>query len=129
MSDLAWVLTVVGGLAAAFWALRWWNRDITGVLIGVLGIVGLCALVIVVAGCSVSPDYRPEMELGVHYEAHRRPGAFGSNPVGTVRMRQPIVPGRISLEYEHHSSVRDERDAGTADQVGVVFRIPLGRKP
>ena len=122
-------LAIMAGLSGVILGI-WNNKDTRGAVTWawVIALVGY--VLIHVSGCAVAPEYRPELQVGMHYqpqgEAHR---TFGHNPVGTIRLKQPVwpLPDRMWLEYEHHSSIPDYHDKAVTDQVGVMFSIPLGR--
>jgi hypothetical protein len=101
------------------------NKDTKGAIAGVLGLIILMALLFT-SGCAIRPEYRPILQAGLAYEVGSRP-VMGRDPVGVIRLYQPIVPGVLGCEYLHLSSVPDERDLNTVDQVGCLVTIPLGR--
>lgn len=128
MSTEKWTIIVFAVFALALALFKAWNKDTRGAfLIG--GLVVLFGLLFFVAGCSVRPEYRPWMEVGMAYDFQ---GTVGSDPACIVRLRQPIGFGPIKPEwllvgYVHHSSCRDQYDRNTIDQLEVTAKIPIGR--
>lgn len=106
----------------------WWNKDLRGAL-------ALIALILLVGwlliGCSVAPEYRPRLEAGFGYELDKSKPVVGRDPVGVARVRQPVYvhPSGFELfgEYLHLSSIPDEKDKNTVDQIELMFSIPLGK--
>lgn len=94
--------------------------------------IALAALAL--AGCSASP-YSPTLELGIgndlrDHQRVRFDSVTGeqrlmdvrSDPVGIVRIRQPLKPRgwwRLHAEYEHISSIPTMRD-GFEEPLDVV---------
>jgi hypothetical protein len=124
MSELQWAALAVGGMLGALIAIKAWNKDTKGATAIALGVL-LAGALFVVSGCSVTPAYRPWMEIGMAYDASH---TVGSDPACIVRIRQPLIPDRLFVGYEHHSSCRDQDDKNVIDQIEVMAKIPLGRK-
>lgn len=129
MTTFQWTLAVVAVFCAMFTGFRMWNKDTKGAMLLVLVVIALMALM-VVSGCTVSPERRPWLEAGFAYDTQH---TVGSDPACIVRLRQPvgfgpIQPDWLLLGYEHHSSCHDLYDRNTIDQVELVARIPLGRE-
>lgn len=123
-----WAIIVFATFALVLTAFKAWNKDTRGAYLIGGGIVLLC-LLFLVSGCSVQPEYRPWMEVGLGYDTQH---TMGSNPICIVRLRQPIhfgpIPeGWLFAGYEHISSCPDQYDRNTVDQVEIVAKIPLGR--
>lgn len=126
MSDLQWLIAVIALFLLATVTL-WWRarKDMFGAIGAGLIVIVIAALLLTVSGCTISPEYRPWMEAGI---AADRANTVGSDPACIVRVRQPVVPGRIVAGFTHHSSCGDQDDAGEINQWEVVAIIPLGRK-
>lgn len=106
--------------------LIWWrNTDSKGAILGVCALLLIAALLIV-SGCTINPDYRPIMQVGMASEIGPRQ-VVGNNPVGVVRLYQPVIPRVLGCEYMHLSSLPDQHDLATVDQIGCLITIPLGR--
>lgn len=126
MSNLQWTCIVVLSFVLA--TLLFWRRarkDMKGAILAALAVILAGALLIVVSGCTVSREYRPWLEAGVAWDREHN---VGSNPGCVVRVRQPIVPGRLVAGYEHHSSCGDQHDRNEINQFEVMAVIPLGRE-
>lgn len=124
MSNLQWTAAVFGVFLVAsltLWRKAW--KDMRGAMLIALAIVVLGALTLV-SGCAVSPEYRPWMEAGVAYD---RSHAVGEQPTCVVRIRQPLVSGKIVASVTHHSSCPMQNDAGEVNQLEVTAILPLGR--
>lgn len=124
MSEIHWTLYVLLAFAFVFTLMRAWNKDTRGALTLVLALIIAAFAVISVSGCTVTREYRPYMEVGMAYDF---PKTVGSNPACIVRVRQPVLPERVTVSYTHHSSCRDLYDRNTVDQIEVTATIPLGR--
>lgn len=107
----------------------WWNKDFKGALL----IVGLVIVVgFLLFGCAVPLEYRPRIEAGFGIELDRDKPVMGRDPVGVARVNQTIwrhEPTKFELfgEYLHLSSVPDNDDLNTVDQLNLMFRLPLGK--
>lgn len=124
MTELQWILLVFGAFGAVFTAFKWWQKDNRGALTVAAAVIIVAALFFVV-GCSISPERRPWMEAGMAYDTQH---TVGNDPACIVRIRAPVVPGRIIAGYTHHSSCPDLFDRNTVDQIEVMAIIPLGRR-
>ncbi len=131
MNNLQWTAAVVLAFAIIFTFFRLWDRDTKGAFLIVLALIGVAAGLLVVSGCTVSPERQPYLEVGFAYDFQH---TVGGNPACVVRARQPIhfgaiPPGALLLGVAHQSSCPDLRDRNTVDQIEVVAKIPLGRTP
>lgn len=112
-------------LAALGTVRSWWNKDTRGVLMGLVVAVVLFWLLLQLTGCTVSRAYQPTLELGMGVEVSDP--VVGRDPVGIIRFRQPLIPGRLHLGFQHLSSIPDYRDRTSVNQVELTVTLPLGR--
>jgi hypothetical protein len=129
MNPYKWALIVFIVFAIALCAFRAVNKDTRGAFTIGAGVV-LLGMLFIVAGCSVSPERRPWMEVGMGYEFA---GTVGEMPQCIVRIRQPVhfgpIPeGGLILGYEHLSSCPSQKDLATIDAIELIAVIPLGRR-
>lgn len=127
MNTLRWSLVVFGSFAILFSLFGMWNKDTKWAYLG--GVLVVFAGLLFITGCSVSPERRPYLEVGLAYDIQH---TVGNDPACIVRIRQPIGFGRLEpdwlvLGYEHHSSCPDRNDRNTIDQIELTAKIPLGR--
>lgn len=130
MTEPQWTLAMIAafvGCTLVFW--RRARKDMFGAIIGGLLVVLICAVMIVVSGCTVSPERRPWLEAGIAWDREQN---VGSNPGCIVRVRQPIGPKRrenwLIVGFEHHSSCPDQDDRDEINQLEIVAKVPLGRR-
>jgi hypothetical protein len=76
----------------------------------------------VLCACAVDPRWSPELELAVGREVSTPD--IGGSVTGVARLRQPLIPGRLYLGYEHISALGTAADTHL-DQVELILRVPL----
>lgn len=111
----------------------WWNKDLRGALTAIAAIIVAFFLLLTVVGCTVSPAHQPRLEFGAHIEMDQDKPVLGHDPVGMARIIYPVYTygpwgATVNAEYLHLSSIPDNDDLNTVDQVGVTFSVPLGRR-
>lgn len=110
------------------------DKDVRGA-VAIIAAIILLGFLFLIVGCSVAPEWRPELSFGAMREVDRRFGESGW--VGYARISQPlhyfgeapkcIAPPRLSADYIHGSDLLRTDDWMTVDAVGPVLTVPLGR--
>lgn len=123
--EVRWAIAVIAFFVLC--TLVFWGRakkDMFGAITGAVVVILIASVCIFVSGCEVSPEHRPWLEAGLAYD---RSGTVGSNPACVVRIREAVIPERIVVGFEHHSSCADQNDRGEINQLEIMAIIPLGR--